>query len=238
MKREEIVRMAKYICFPYVNESYSQKYDGIDREVHRIPIVEGKDVLYSRMPTNEHHYTTDYAYTYVLPLLDSLLGFGFSIGDFTKVPLKLRTGDLSYIVPKTECLFTAVCFTDNVVSRGGYTSLFEDCFKSSPSYRPLYRYHHRCSRIVNHTTKSKRKLMVSGDSQMVPCIAPLAYYFREVWYFDNRTGYFKNRETNQFEFHGDRFKSFQDRYRDTVFTDSVIELYSRDLKWYEYWNLY
>ena len=80
--------------------------------------------------------------------------------------------------------------------------------------------------------------MISGDSQMIPSINPLTNYFKEVWYFDNRTGYIKNEETDEFEFHKDKFVSFSETYKDIYFTDAIIQLYCRDLKWYEYWNLY
>lgn len=238
MTKEEIVSIAKYICFPYRNRVFGEKYDNCGRDVHRLPILEDVDALYSDMPGNEHHYTTDYTYRYVLPLIDSLIGFGFSMDDFELVPLVLETGDLSYIVPKKNIEYTVTCFTDNVTFDGGYMDLFSEKFAESPSYRLLNRYNHKCSRIVNRTTDSERVLMVSGDSQSIPSIAPLSYYFKEVWYFDNRSGYVKNPDTGVFEFHGDRFVSYADTYRDVVFTDAIMQLYCRDIDWYEYWNLY
>ena len=42
---------------------------------------------------------------------------------------------------------------------------------------------------------------------MIPDIAPLAYHFRELWYMDNRTN-----------------KSFAELYKDTCFTDVLVEL--------------
>lgn len=77
--------------------------------------------------------------------------------------------------------------------------------------------------------------MITGDSQMIPSIAPLAHYFKEVWYFDNRTGYFKNK--GEYEFHEEKFESFCNTYKDVIFTDVLIECYCRDLNWYKYWNL-
>lgn len=84
MALQEIVAKAKYIQFPYNNETYKEIYG--ERNPERLPILPGEDVLYNGMPRdNGHHYTTDYAYRYVLPLIDSLLSFGFSVGDFEKV---------------------------------------------------------------------------------------------------------------------------------------------------------
>ena len=90
MERENILKMAKYICFPYRNKVYGSKYDNSGRDIHKLPIFKDKDVLYSNMPGNEHHYTTEYTYKYVLPLVNELIGFGFSQNDFHLVPLILE----------------------------------------------------------------------------------------------------------------------------------------------------
>lgn len=239
MTLKEVVGIAQYIQFPYMNEEYKDTYySTVKKEIHKTPIISGKEVLYPKMKGNEHHYTTEYTYKYVLPVLDGILNFGYDTNDFRTVPLVLDSGDLSYIVPKKDIEYTVTCFTENESVSGGYLDMFEPVFFENPSYRPLYRYHHRCSRIVNHTTKSGRVLMISGDSQMVPSILPLSNYFKEVWYFDNRTGWIRNRKTNEYEFLENKFISFRDKYRKTHFTDTIIELYCRKLKWYEYWNLY
>ena len=57
MTREEIVSMAKYVQFPYVNETYKDIYDS--REVTRIPLASGYDPLYSKTVNDKHHYTRD-----------------------------------------------------------------------------------------------------------------------------------------------------------------------------------
>lgn len=238
MTLNEIVNNAKYIQFPYANESYHD-YEKIGNKINKLPILSDENVLYEKMPGNQHHYTTEYTYKYVLPLIDSILGFGFNMDDFNMNELIINTGNLSYITPKKEEQdFTLTCYTDDeTVMNVNYKGLFEPVFFENPVYRPLYRYHHRCSRIINNTIDSDRKLMISGDSQMVPSIAPLANYFKEVWYFDNRTGWIRNQK-QEFEFLENKFVSFQDNYKDIIFTDIIIELYSRCLEWYEYWNLY
>ena len=238
MKINDILTNAKYICFPYRNTTFGKKYNNCGKDIHFLPIIKDRDMLYSKMQGNEHHYTTEYTYKYVLPLIDKLLNFGFNMNDFNLIPLKLEIGDISYITPKKEIDYNITCFNDNITFDGHYMDLFDEKFINAPSYRLLNRFNHKCSRIINNTTDSKRILMISGDSQSIPSIAPLSYYFKEVWYFDNRTGYIKNPETNEFEFCEDKFVSYADTYKDTTFTDVLIQLYCRDLKWYEYWNLY
>ena len=235
MTLQEIVAKAKYIQFPYNNETYKEIYG--ERNPERLPILPGEDVLYKGMPRdNGHHYTTDYAYRYVLPLIDSLLNFGFSVGDFEKVSVCNGVYDLSYLNPKEADRFSVECFDDGVCVEGGYDVLFDPSFFENPLYRELYRFPHRCSRIVNLGGGNGRRLMVSGDSQMIPSIAPLAHYFGEVWYFDNRTGYRKDAD-GKYEFDGKKFRSFGGKYSYLHFTDSLIECYCRCLEWYEYWNL-
>ena len=209
-----------------------------DREIEKLPIIKEGGVLYTGMPgDNGHHYTTEYTYKYVLPTIDKLLNFGFSMDDFNKVKVDNGVYDLSYLKPKKEEDYAIICFTNGERKSGNYDILLHPEFNKRPLYRELYRHPHTCTRIVNRTTDSKRKLMISGDSQMIPSIAPLAHYFKEIWYFDNRTGYIKNKKTGKFEFKEDLFKSFSGTYKDVNFTDVLIECYCRDLKWLEYWNL-
>lgn len=236
MKIEDIVKKAKYIQFPYNNEEYRPHY--VDRYPVLLPIITDHEVLYKGMPKdNGHHYTTDYTYKYVLPTIDKLLKFKFSLKDFNLVNVNNGVYDLSYLKPKTNDIYTITCFDTNKTVMGDYRVLMNPEFFKNPLYRELYRYPHRCSRIVNNTTKSRRKLMVSGDSQMIPSIVPLAHYFKEVWYFDNRTGYYRDEPGGKQIFHNDKFRSFADTYKGTTFTDVLISCYCRDLGWYEYWNL-
>lgn len=235
MKREEIISKAKYIQFPFNNETYRNRYASVDAV--RLPIVDG-NVLYSDMPdNNKHHYTTKYTYEYVLPVVADMLGFSFGMNDFNLVECNMQW-DISYIVPKREYEYELFCYTKDKHITGNYIELFNPVFFRTYTYRNLFRYPHTCSRIINKTLESDRKLMISGDSQMIPSINPLTNYFKEVWYFDNRTGYIKNEKTDEFEFHEDKFVSFSETYKDIDFTDVIVQLYCRDLKWYEYWNLY
>lgn len=231
MTLEEVVKKAKYIQFPYNNEEYRDYY--VKRNPLKLPIVEGEEVLYTGMPKgNSHHYTTRYTYDYVLPAIAGLLGFDFSMDDFRLVKTINGKYDVSYIIPKEKESYSIYCFDTGNGVKGDYNILINPEFFREPLYRELYRYPHRCSRIINNTTKSERKLMISGDSQIIPSIAPLAHYFKEVWYFDNRTGWIRDKIFTE-----SKFVSFSGKYRDVTFTDVLIECYCRKLDWYEYWNL-
>lgn len=236
MTIEEIITKAKYIQFPYVNKEYNEIFTS--RNPVKLPIIPEGGVLYKDMPKdNGHHYTTNYTYTYVLPTISKLLDFNFSLDDFELVDVNNGKYDLSYIKPKESEEYTIISYTTNEKYSGDYNILFHPTFFENPLYRELYRFPHNCSRVINKTTKSKRILMITGDSQMIPSIAPLAHYFKEVWYFDNRTGYIKNPKTKEWEFHKNKFESFRKTFENITFTDVLVECYCRDLDWYEYWNL-
>lgn len=235
MTIEEVVKKAKYIQFPEMNQSYN---DYSSRDVVKMPIIEGEDVLYTGMPRdNGHHYTTAYTYKYVLPSIGKLLNFRFSMDDFDLVNVNNGIYDLSYIKPKKLDNYTIISYTDKERFNGDYRVLINPNFFKRPLYRELYRYPHKCSRIINNTSRTMRTLMISGDSQMIPSIAPLAHYFKEVWYFDNRTGYYKEDPNGPFIYHENEFRSFAHTYKDMVFSDVLIECYCRELSWYEYLNL-
>lgn len=236
MTLEEVVKKAKYIQFPFHNTEYKDLYE--DKNPIKLPIINDKEVLYTGMPKdNSHHYTTDYTHRYVLPTIGKLFDFPFSLNDFNLIEIQNGVWDVSYIKPKRENKYTITCFDNGHKVNGGYEVLLNPEFFNSHLYRELYRYPHRCSRVVNETIKSDRKLMISGDSQIIPAINPLTNYFKEVWYFDNRTGYIRDKETKEHKLCGDLFKSFSYTYKDVEFTDVLIECYSRGLDWYEYWNL-
>ena len=235
MTIDEIVKKAKYIQFPEMNETYS---DYSSRDVVKLPIIKEGNVLYTGMPRdNGHHYTTKYTYDYVLPTLAKILDCPYTLDDFEFVKVDNGVYDLSYIKPKSNDKYTIICYTDDSGYTGDYKVLINPNFFKKPLYRELYRFPHKCSRIINRTSASTRKLMISGDSQMIPSIAPLAHYFKEVWYFDNRTGYYKEKPSGPFVFHKDEFKSFSHTYKDVKFSDVLIECYCRELSWYEYLNL-
>ena len=67
---------------------------------------------------------------------------------------------------------------------------------------------------------------------MIPSIAPLANYFKEVWYFDNRTGWKFDTTCSENTMIYENIRNFSDTYKDVIFTDAIIELYTNPLYWY------
>lgn len=233
MTREEIISKAKYIQFPYANETYREKYSGFD--VTRMPLVPKSvpidRVMYVNMGDNGHHYTLDYHFRYVIPTLEKILGFNFDTSLYKWKVQEASTGDMSRWIPRKSPKFEVYEY----ISKSHFTTDFSGIqpVNGNDKYRSLYKYPHACSRIINYSMpENGEKLMVVGDSQSIPDIPYLAMYFREVWYFDNRTGWKVNPEWKPGSNVGNKFipvyedtVSYADKYKDTVFDKVLIQFY-------------
>lgn len=237
MTKEEILNKAKYIQFPLVNNSYKEDYKELINNIERLPIIKEHSVLYDDITGDEHHYTTEYTYKYVLPIINNLLNFGFNINDFNIKEYKIIENniesDLSYLVPKNKYTFKLYSFLRDkefdFEFDGGL--VFNYNLRPDGKYRDLFVFPHQCSRIINNEINNDKKLFISGDSQIIPSISILACYYKEVWYFDNRTGKegnFINKENTT---------KYSDNFKDVIFDDVLIELYSNPIEWYTEINL-
>lgn len=246
MTIKELLDKAIYIQFPYINKEYRDRYR--KRKPVKVPKVKDYDPLYSDSVHDTHHYTTKYHRRVVLPLLESLYKFGYNKADFDIVKFVKSDGDYSYMVPKKDMRFDVYRYDlkqPKMMKDVGYMDLFSPTFKDNVNehrYWGLYRYPHACSRIINKSLpKDGRKLFISGDSQMIPDIPVLACYFREVWYFDNRTGY-KTSQRDKFgnytiKWIEEKHLPCMRHYEKKTFTDVLMQTYCADLERYEKWNL-
>ena len=232
MNSTEILNKAKYIQFPRYNESYVEY--NVNKHIDKLPIINDKEVLYVKMLTNGHHYTTEYHRNYVLPLLSKIFNFKYNINDFNLISVITDDGDLTYLRPKNNNLYKIKKFINNennIEHTGEYEILINPDFFINPSYRSLYRYTHSCSRIINLNIDNDKKLFISGDSQMVPTIPVLSNYYKEIWYFDNRTGKHDNIINRE------NTIKFCENFKNVFFDDVLIELYTNPIWWYTEINL-
>ncbi len=247
MTREEIIEKAKYIQFPYINEEYKDRYKSV--ATIKVPLAEGYNPLYSKAVHDTHHYTTKFHIKNVLPLLESIYGFGYRRDDFKLKPLVCDDGDYSYLVPKKDMKFDVYRYdleNGPHIERGiNYDGLLSEKHlsgKDKHRYWGLYKYFHSCSRIINKSMPHDgRHLFISGDSQIIPDIPVLACYFREVWYFDNRTGYTtsKRDENNNYtiSWNKDKHLCCEKYYKNKRFTDVLVQVYCAGLERYQKWNM-
>lgn len=233
MTINEILNNAKYIQFPLVNEKYKE-YQVND--IYRLPCVKTYNPLYSLSTTDKHHYTLQYHRDFVLPIMENLLHFGYCENDFNIIKCYNDNCDLSYFVPKKEMNFDVHWLLGNK----NYLNIpFENGLifnekegNGEKYYRNMIIGCHTSLKIVNNSIDSDKKLLISGDSQIIPDIAILACYYKEVWYLDNRSG-----KVDDLTMDINKTIRIKDKYKDVVFDDILISLYSNPLNWYTEINL-
>ena len=92
MNREEIVANAKCIVYGsteglYVGEngrSIKTFIEEGNREVLEIPVVD-PDMVYTGCPVNEHHFTMETQYHWIMPRVAKMLGIPYNTNDFLQL---------------------------------------------------------------------------------------------------------------------------------------------------------
>ena len=208
MTREEIINKAIIIQFPLTYTTYF-KYNNIKKEIHKLPLPK-KGLMYDTWGFNNHHFTTEYARKYVIPLLVKLFNIDFDENDFILDKRKCNNFDISLLKPKKNFVFDVIGYTQNKHNENvdwNFLTTSNSKEYGITKYHTLYVYPHECSRIINKTIDSNRKLFISGDSQLIPIVSFLACFFKEIWYFDNR-----------------KKLKLSDKWKNINFTDVLIEL--------------
>lgn len=182
---------AKYIAFPD-----GKKYKNTnDREWIFMPVSNDK---YFGFPKNNHHFTTAYHRQHVLPTLEKLFSFGYNENDFVLKKNIIQSDqqdyDLSYLIPKHDKSFKVTSLRFNIEK---YQCNFSGLMKNEHTdsltwftpYHDLFCLPHSCSLVENISDNNNRDLLIIGDSQMIPSLAVLCYYYKSVTYIDNRNNY-------------------------------------------------
>lgn len=172
---------------------------------------------YSGWERNEHHIMTKYYHNVIMPFLSYRIpNFPFKLTDFNLVRKFVgeEQYDVSYLVPKDESLRFTLEVNKVEIGR----NLPFDILHRMDDERVLYdgdTYFHRqyngahaCSILINNTIDNDRRIMVTGDSMMIPIIPVLGCYFKEVVYMDNRDG-----------------ESYKEYYENKVFDNIIIEVW-------------
>ena len=208
MTRKELLNKATYIQYCLKNKTF-KKFDIPIEKIVKLPIAD-ENMFYSDWKYNDHHFTTEYHRKYSIPLYCKLFNLDYNEDDFMLQERKSGKYDISFLKPKKEYMYEVYSYT-----RGEHLDnlTFDDITNNNSkntditAYHRLYIYSHECSRLINKTIENKRKLFISGDSQMIPDIPFLSCFFKEVWLFDNRK---KGKNEKQ--------------YADVNFSDVLVEL--------------
>jgi len=184
---DKIKEDSKWVQFPR-NGRYVDYGDYINSITLKFPVIENS--TYSNWKRNEHHFTTKYHFTTVLPMLSQVLGFEYDAKDFYMLQRCYEDFDISMIAPNKGHLYDVINYIDGEkLTNVGYMSLVysgSGLCDQNTEYHKLYRYGHQCSMILNKTVDNERKLLISCDSQMIPSIPILSCYFRQIVILDNR----------------------------------------------------
>lgn len=188
MTRQEIIDNAVMVQLPNKGRAYKEFGSKI------VMLPTSKESTYNTWRTNEHHYTTKYHREVFLPSLLPLLGIDKLVLN-EKFHLEHRMDrsgmyDISILHPNNEdeYTFTVVLPTDNgqKIENLSFNDLITRDSRVS-DFHSLWYAPHKVSYVINETISSDKKLLISGDSQMIPSMAFLATLFKEIVYLDNRT---------------------------------------------------
>lgn len=237
MTKEEILAKAKYIQFPYYNKQYK---DYSNLNIVKLPILSNTDnILYTGLLNNEHHYTTLYSISYVLPILNTMFNFGFDVNDFKLteniyIDDNENCFDLSYLVPKKVYNYTFInLITDKIYENLTYNELINNkniCSIDSP-YHSLFVGAHSCSLLVNNDISTNMQLLISCDSQIIPSVLPLSIYYKKICILDNRTGIYTNKN-GIIQRDIEHTSEIINKVNNIKFDDVLIELYYNPLEYY------
>jgi hypothetical protein len=158
-------------------------------------------MTYIGLKNNYHHYTTDYHRKYVLPLLNDIYKFGYNENDFVikkniikdinEITNKQDSYDLSYLLPKKDKIFKVSSLEFDIDYISDFSGLM--CNKNTKKLLSFTKYHelyclpHSCSIVENLSKSNGKTLLILGDSQMIPSLPILCWYYKKVIYLDNRT---------------------------------------------------
>lgn len=169
---------------------------------------------------NEHHLYPSNFYKMILPLMNLYIkNLNFNINDFDLIDYfsEDKRYDLSYLAPKNKDMKFTFSKEGKVLSEhGDFSSLnfvnevWDDTtgYDINSNYHKLFRGSHSCCKIINETIDNDKKLLVTGDSMLIPAIPILCCYYKEAVFLDNR-----NNKSNKKYFEG------------VVFDDVIIEVY-------------
>ena len=239
MTKEEIINKAQYIQFAFTDNIYADYYDVPDgKYIYKVPVVD-YPCFYTQSLDDQHHFITKYHREVVLPFLESILRFGYNDRDFFVKPYflkdEIRDMDLSYQVPIIDKTFDIENIADNYIYKnmrfdGGL--VMNSSLRPISSYRDLIILPHHSLIIKNNGKNNDRTLLLNGDSQSIYSVPILSYYYKEVWFLDNRSGM-----KDDGIVYWDDTPTVSDRLTNQYFDDVLFQFYSNYKEWYIDWNM-
>lgn len=154
--------------------------------------------VYSNYKNNFHHWTTEYVWNNFIPKLCNELQIDFNSNDFKLINNTDESGkiNLNYHIPLNDYNIHYIDYTTNKDIHCKISELRKDC-SNNPSvtaYHKLYLGWHKTTEIINLNSKYDRFLLLNTDSESIPVVPILTYYYRKILVLDNRKRYsFRNK---------------------------------------------
>lgn len=144
---------------------------------------------YNNDPKNSHHWTTNYVYNTVIPLLSNDLQLDINVNQYTYIENNTSIGDYSYHMHRTPMKLRFHNYDDNTILSGTQSILrMTKQEKAWSDYHRLYRGSHSISSVYNYNNTSNRSLVIVGDSMTVPIIPILINHVKKIICLDARSG--------------------------------------------------
>lgn len=191
MNKSDLLQKAKYIQFPLLNGNYKQY--STDYKIIQLPLI-SEDQYKSSYPLNEHHIKPLSLFNKVMPIIDDIFNINFNQNDFNieiiqdsrynkEIPMPIAKNDYSF-----DCI--SLFRNEDAFYNITYKDLLITASKDARTrWHQLYKFGHECSILDNKTNCNGRKLIIIGDSQMIPLVTMLSIYFQHITYIDNRKNY-------------------------------------------------
>lgn len=200
----EVMNNIKCIYFPNPYKEYTGQFDELFNKYPTLMLDPARCKIYGDWTHNELHHIPQSYNEYIIPEICKFLDVNFDINDFKIIPRKsqLTHHDVSYLFPVRDKKFTIIhynkvrknCTYKDLVGFSNFeknktiflnNTVFNDI---ECDYHLISAFAHQCCRIINNDSNNGRKIILSCDSQSIPIIGPLAYYFKEVICLDKRSG--------------------------------------------------
>jgi len=193
ISNDDILKQARFIAFPVLDNNTGEFRYSTDQEHNWVQLPK-EPLVYRGYDRNSHHYTVEYHKKYVIPELNKLLKFGFDINDFNVHKNILHKNnmdfDLSYLDPIKNKKFEVTSLEYNLNYNCDFSGLRKNEHTKNTTwfteYHDLYCLPHSSSIVKNLSESNGKSILILGDSQLIPSLSILCYYYKKLTYVDNR----------------------------------------------------
>ena len=216
LSNDEIYNRAKKILLKLPHFVYNRDYrNTYEKNKNSYNVIKDEcDVItigsnntndyYFNDPYNKHHFTVEWYYNKLLPIIESQLNLDVNLGDFKKVYCE----NMFCYVPKNTCFYEVYCpkiihndetgfaevyySLDNLYNETSDSIVFPESvymnaiLNYNDPFHRMFKYSHLCCKIKNPYAVTDKTLLLITNSHSIPFISIFAYYYKTLIIIDNR----------------------------------------------------